>query len=93
MTDEASKQLSLLDLEIRNSRDQTTGKRVLALVNTKDDLIIQGATRYSALEISFIKKLVEEIFKAKKEAFSIPALEAVRLGSKLRSHMTRDATE
>ncbi|KAJ1017772.1 hypothetical protein NDA16_005090 [Ustilago loliicola] len=93
MTDEASKQLSLLDLEIRSSREQGSGRRVLALVNTKNDDVIQGATRYSALEISFIKKLVEEIFKARREAYSLPALEAVRLGSKLRSHMTRDATE
>lgn len=93
MTDEASKQLSLLDLEIRSSREQGSGKRVLALVNTKNDDVITGATRYSALEISFIKKLVEEIFKARREAYSLPALEAVRLGGKLRSHMTRDATE
>lgn len=93
MVDEASKQLSMVDLEIRSSREQVSGKRMLALVNTKNDNVIQNATRYSPLEISFIKKLVEEIFKARREAYSIPALEAVRLGSKLRTHMTRDATE
>nr|CDI55057.1 conserved hypothetical protein [Melanopsichium pennsylvanicum 4] len=93
MLDESSIHLSALDLEIRTFRDQSSGQEVLALVNTKHDTFIQGATRYSALEISFIKKLVEEIFKARREAYAIPSLEAVRLGSKLRTHMTRDATE
>ncbi|SPO31040.1 uncharacterized protein UTRI_05322_B [Ustilago trichophora] len=93
MYDQASQHLSLLDLEMRQFRDQQSGQLVLALVNTKHDLLIQGATRYSPVEISFIKKLVEEIFKARREAYAIPSLEAVRLGSKLRTHMTRDATE
>ncbi|SPO30705.1 uncharacterized protein UTRI_05322 [Ustilago trichophora] len=93
MYDETSQHLSLLDLEMRQFRDQQSGQLVLALVNTKHDLLIQGATRYSPVEISFIKKLVEEIFKARREAYAIPSLEAVRLGTKLRTHMTRDATE
>lgn len=93
MFDEASKRLSQLDLEMRTFRDQSSGQPMLALVNTKAADLIQGATRYSALDISFIKRLVEEIFKARKEAYAVPALEAVRLGSKLRTHMTRDATE
>ncbi|TKY88883.1 hypothetical protein EX895_002124 [Sporisorium graminicola] len=93
MYDEATKHLSVLDLEIRRLRDQQTGEHMLALVNTKADKLIQGATRYTANEIAFIKKLVEEIFKAKKETYSLPALEAVRLGSKVRTHLTRDATE
>ncbi|CDW97429.1 hypothetical protein [Sporisorium scitamineum] len=93
MYDEATKHLSMLDLEIRQFRDQQSGQHVLALVNTKADKLIQGATRYTANEIAFIKKLVEEIFKARREAYSIPSLEAVRLGSKLRTHLTRDATE
>lgn len=94
MLDETSKQFSVLDLELRTVRDQSSGKDVLALVNTKDDPLVRGATSYSALEISFIRKLIEEIVRARREAYAIPSLEAVRLGSKLgRSHMTRDATE
>lgn len=93
MFDEAAKHLSVLDLELRNFRDQQTGQTMLALVNTKDDALVQGATRYSSNEIAFVKKLIEEIFKARREAYAIPSLEAVRLGSKLRTHLTRDATE
>ncbi len=93
MMQESSKHLSVLDLELRTVSDQATGQAVLALVNTKQDTLIQGATRYSPLEISLVKKLVEEIFKARRDAYAIPAMEAVRLGSKLRTHLTRDATE
>lgn len=93
MFDEAAKHLSSVDLELRTFRDQQYGQTMLALVNTKADTLIQGATRYSAPEIAFIKKLIEEIFKARREAYAIASLEAVRLGSKLRTHLTRDATE
>ncbi|PWY98103.1 hypothetical protein BCV70DRAFT_202279 [Testicularia cyperi] len=85
--------LTLMDLEIRTFRDQADGTPIMALVNTKADKLIESATRYSATEIAYIKKLVEEIIRARKEAFSIQSLEAVRLGSKLRSTISRDATE
>lgn len=84
MFDDAAKHLSVLDLEMRSYRDQQSGQNLLALVNTKADKQIERATRYSTNEIAFVKKLIEEIFKAKREAYAIPALEAVRLGSKLR---------
>lgn len=90
---ETVRHLSLLDLELRSFADQSTGKPMLALVNTKADKAIQQATRYSALEISFLKRFIEEVFKAKKEAFSVPSMEAVRLGSKLRSQFTQNAAE
>ncbi len=81
---DASAQLNVLDLDLRTFEDQRSGTPQLALVNTKADSLIQGATRYSPTEITLIKKLVEEIFKARKEAYAIPAMEAVRLGSKCR---------
>lgn len=93
MLEKTAKQLSLLDLELRRFRDQITGKAMLALVNTKGDKMIQGATRYTAPEISFLKKLIEEVFKAKKEAFSLPSMEAIRLGSKIKSTLTQNAAE
>lgn len=93
MLDDASKHLSVLDLDLRNFRDQQSGQPVIAIVNTKADQLIQGATRYSASEIVVIKKIVEEIFKARKEAYSIPALEAVTLGARSKSNLTRDAVE
>ncbi|CBQ68979.1 conserved hypothetical protein [Sporisorium reilianum SRZ2] len=93
MFDESTHHLSILDLEIRRFRDQQTGQHVLALVNTKADALIQNATRYTPNEIAYIKKLVEEIFKARREAYSIAALEAVRLGGRLRTPLTRDATQ
>ena len=93
MFEDAAKHLSVLDLEMRSYRDQQSGQNLLALVNTRADKQIERATRYSTNEIAFVKKLIEEIFKARREAYAIPALEAVRLGGKLRTHLTRDATE
>lgn len=93
MLEETTQHLYLLDLELRRYKDQVTGKAMLALVNTKADKLIQGATRYSAQEISFLKKFIEEVFKAKKEAFSLPSMEAIRLGSKLRSAITQNAAD
>lgn len=93
MLEDTTQHLSLLDLELRRYKDQLTGKAMLALVNTKADKLIQGATRYTPQEISFLKKFIEEVFKAKKEAFSLPSMEAVRLGSKLRNTLTQNAAE
>ncbi|EST08801.1 Zinc finger, RING-like protein [Kalmanozyma brasiliensis GHG001] len=93
MYDEAARHLSVISFELRTFKDQSTGVTMLALINTKADTFIRGATRYTANGISYIRKLVEEIFRAKREAYSIASMEAVRLGGKVRQHLTRDATE
>lgn len=76
--------LSPLDLEIRSTFHQQTRDRFYALVNTTSDAMTQLATTYSADEIAYVKKLLDELFDGsanteRKEAMCISGRDALQL--------------
>ena len=82
----ANRALSHLDLEIRETQHQTSRERIYALVNTNSDPITQLATTYSADEITFVKKMLDTMFRSNNrggiEAMCISSIEAVQLPKK-----------
>lgn len=62
----ANRALLPLDMEIRSTLHQISRERIYALVNTTSDPIMQLATTYTADEIAFIKKMLDEMFDSSK---------------------------
>ena len=80
---EANQKLSPLDLEIRSTFHQQTRERVYALINTTSDPLTQLATTYSADEIIYVKKLLDEMFdgknnKGRREAMCVSGIDAIQ---------------
>jgi hypothetical protein len=55
--------LAPLDYEIRSMRDQVSKNLTYALVNTTSDAMVQLATTFSPDAISYIKRLLDEMFE------------------------------
>ncbi|KAF3939587.1 hypothetical protein ABW19_dt0201703 [Dactylella cylindrospora] len=54
--------ISHFDLELRDMLDQYDGERCWSVVNTADDEIIRFATTHTPDEISYFKRLLDEMF-------------------------------
>ncbi|PWN53175.1 hypothetical protein IE53DRAFT_384356 [Violaceomyces palustris] len=91
--DQVSNSLSKVGLEIRRLIDQETNVATLALINTKGDEMAQMATNYSASELAFIKRLIQAIFTAEDEAYSLTSINALRLGGELKPPMSKRTCE
>ncbi|KAK6341698.1 hypothetical protein TWF696_008766 [Orbilia brochopaga] len=75
--------ISPFDLEVRNMLDQEDGKRYYSLVNSSDDEIIRLATTHTPDEISFFKRLLDEMFDANNtthaEIMAVKGMRAISL--------------
>ncbi|THU86407.1 hypothetical protein K435DRAFT_763328 [Dendrothele bispora CBS 962.96] len=87
--------LNDLDLELKSIQDELSGRRLYALVNTKDDELAQVATDYTPAEIVFFKAIIEQIMLARNESFSLSSLAALREVSaiKPKSNMSKTQAE
>ncbi|CAG8581352.1 15886_t:CDS:2, partial [Acaulospora morrowiae] len=88
-----NQKLNTIDLEFRKSHDETDGKAVWALVNTKGDEVVKLATEYSPIEIAYFKHLIELIVTADDEAFSVSSITALKEASKLKTTITKNTAE
>ncbi|CAH1760440.1 11488_t:CDS:2 [Entrophospora sp. SA101] len=88
-----NQKLNTIDLEFRKSSDEEDGHIVWALVNTKGDEVAKLATEYTASEISYLKHLIELIVTADDETYSVSSIIALKESSKLKTQMTKVATE
>ncbi|KAF3910450.1 hypothetical protein ABW20_dc0107450 [Dactylellina cionopaga] len=71
--------ISPFHLDIRDMLDQEDGKRYYSLVNSADDEIIQFATTHSPDEISYFKRLLDEIFDTNNTLYAeIMAVKSMR---------------
>ncbi|EWC44221.1 hypothetical protein DRE_06966 [Drechslerella stenobrocha 248] len=71
--------ISPFDLEVRDMLDQEDGKRYYSLVNSSDDEIIRLATTHTADEISYFKRLLDDMFDANNTAHAeIMAIKSMR---------------
>lgn len=66
---------------------------VLSQVNTKSDDISQLPSTFTAPELSYIKALIEQIFTAPGEAFSVTTMKALGLSGQMKPAMTKKAVE
>ena len=75
--------ISRFDLEIRSSLHQASKERIYALVNTSTDAIAQMATRHSADEISFVRRVLDAMFDtyntARAEVMAVTSMQALKL--------------
>lgn len=74
--------LHFMDLVIRQTRNQLTGEKLLALVNQTADESIKLATHFTPSEVKAINEIVDYIFdesNASGEKYSIPASRAISL--------------
>ncbi|KAJ6262847.1 hypothetical protein Dda_1404 [Drechslerella dactyloides] len=75
--------ISPFDLEVRNMLDQEDGKRYYSLVNSSDDEIIRLATTHTPDEISFFKRLLDDMFDVNNtihaEIMAIKGMRAISL--------------
>ncbi|KAF7305107.1 Non-structural maintenance of chromosomes element 1 [Mycena kentingensis (nom. inval.)] len=90
-----NKSIDPLEMELKQMRDETTGRDLFAMVNLKDDAVAQLATEYTAGEIVYFKALVEQIMLAPRESYSISSLAALREVSSLKpkSNMSKTQAE
>ncbi|KAE9399308.1 hypothetical protein BT96DRAFT_920250 [Gymnopus androsaceus JB14] len=70
--------LNDLDFEFKSVQDESSAKRLFAMVNRKDDELAQVATDYNPIEITYFKAVVEQIMLARNESFSVSSLAALR---------------
>ncbi|KAL7921647.1 Nse1 non-SMC component of SMC5-6 complex domain-containing protein [Trichoderma austrokoningii] len=81
--DKASDAVSAFDFEIRSTRHQATKERIFALVNTTSDAQTQLATTYSPEELSFIKRVLDDMFDKynwpRMESLCITETQAIKL--------------
>ncbi|KAL0071515.1 hypothetical protein AAF712_001372 [Marasmius tenuissimus] len=75
--DNVNKTLNDLELEFKAIQDEITGKRLLSIVNRKDDEAAQLATEFTANEIVYFKAIVEQIMLARNESFSMSSMAAL----------------
>ncbi|CAI2175630.1 539_t:CDS:2 [Funneliformis geosporum] len=85
--------LNTVDLELRKSHNEDDGTAVWALVNTNGDEIAQIATEYTAVEITFFRRLIELIVTAEDEEFSVSSIIALKEVSKLKVPLSKSNGE
>ncbi|KAJ4993075.1 RING-like domain-containing protein [Stagonosporopsis vannaccii] len=84
------------DFEIRHSRHQQTKEITYALVNKTSDAMTQLATRFSASEIAFIRRLLDAMFEThntrSRETMAVKQMEASQLARPRRSRQSQAAS-
>ncbi|KAG9102737.1 hypothetical protein FRC06_001269 [Ceratobasidium sp. 370] len=80
---ETTAKLERFDLRLSNAKDECTGETIWAIINTKQDPATMLATEYNPTEIQYFKLVVEQIVLANNDAYSIPAMAALREVSQL----------
>ncbi|EPS38091.1 hypothetical protein H072_8184 [Dactylellina haptotyla CBS 200.50] len=71
--------ISPFDLDLRDMLDQEDGKRYYSLINSADDEIIRFATTHTPDEISYFKRLLDEMFDTNNTRYAeIMAVTSVR---------------
>ncbi|KAF7294990.1 Phosphatidylserine synthase [Mycena indigotica] len=90
-----NKSLDPLQLELKSTQDEITGRLVYSMVNCKEDGVSQLATAYTPIEIAYFKAVVEQIMLAPRESYSISSLAALREVSALKpkSNMSKTQAE
>lgn len=58
-----NKELDTLDYSLRLSRSEQDGVMYLIMVNTNHDSVTELATQYTAIEMAFIRELVQVFVK------------------------------
>ncbi|KAI8936822.1 hypothetical protein NX059_006059 [Plenodomus lindquistii] len=75
--------LEQFDFEIRNTRDQQEKITIYALVNNTSDSLTQLATKFTANEIAYIRRLLDYMFEtnntSKREVMALTHTEASQL--------------
>jgi hypothetical protein len=75
--------ITSFDFEIRYARDQITGERTFALVNTASDNFTQLATSFTPDEIAYIKRLLDAMFEENvsrsREVMAVKEMKATQL--------------
>lgn len=85
--------LAPLDYEIRSMRDQVSKTLTYALVNTTSDALVQLATTFSPDAISYIKRLLDEMFEKNntrnREIMAVPSMKAKELAKAPRQRQSQ----
>jgi hypothetical protein len=87
---ELNRSIFKFDLELRRMTDEDTGIPMWSLVNTNGDDIAQQATKYTARELKYMKKLIHMIAGADNELFSVSAITALNESP---DHLSKVETE
>lgn len=74
-------ELARVGLELRVCNDERTAEAYVLLVNTKADALAEIATPYSAVELVYIKTVVEHVVMAPNARFAIASTRALQLAS------------
>ncbi|KAG9099621.1 hypothetical protein FS749_000809 [Ceratobasidium sp. UAMH 11750] len=80
---EVNRDLEKFELRLSSTKDECTGETIWAMINTKQDPATMLATEYNPTEIQYFKLVVEQIVLANNDAYSIPAMAALREVSQL----------
>lgn len=84
------------DFEIRSTRHQQTKETTFALVNKTSDAMTQLATRFSASEIGFIRRLLDAMFETNntptRETMAIKQMDASQLARPRRNRQSQAAS-
>jgi hypothetical protein len=84
------------NFEIRHARNQQTKETAYALVNKTSDAMTQLATRFSASEIAYIRRLLDAMFDtnntATRETMAVKQTEASQLARPRRSRQSQAAS-
>ncbi|KAJ4305391.1 hypothetical protein N0V90_000922 [Kalmusia sp. IMI 367209] len=85
--------IAQLDFEIRSSREQITGDKTYALVNTTSDLFTQPATSFTSDEIAYIKRLLDAMFEENntrtREIMAVKEMRATQLAKVPRNRQSQ----
>ncbi|KAI4633234.1 hypothetical protein J4E80_000597 [Alternaria sp. BMP 0032] len=75
--------IEAFDYEIRSTRDQQTKESIYALVNNASDTVTQFATTFSANEIAYIRRVLDQMFETNntniREVMAVKHTEASQL--------------
>ncbi|KAF9697176.1 hypothetical protein EKO04_005022 [Ascochyta lentis] len=81
------------DFEIRHTRDQTSKETTYALVNKTSDSLTQLATRFSAGEIAYIRRLLDAMFDTNntptREILAVKQMDASQLARPRRGRQSQ----
>lgn len=84
------------NFEIRHTRNQQTKEITYALVNKTSDAVTQLATRFSASEIAYIRRLLDAMFETNntptRETMAVKHTEASQLARPRRNRQSQAAT-
>ncbi|KZM27853.1 uncharacterized protein EKO05_0004632 [Ascochyta rabiei] len=83
------------NFEIRHARDQTTKVTTYALINKTSDSLTQLATRFSASEIAYIRRLLDAMFDTNntptREILAVKQMDASQLARPRRARQSQAA--